>query len=89
VKTGEFAMIKIIKRQNLICTASQFNFTTFINTLFKTINMKKIYVAAITAILLLTFNGVNAQFGNGNGYGNGYGNGRMNQMSQMNQIKPF
>jgi hypothetical protein len=45
----------------------------------------KIYVAAITAILLLTFNGVNAQFGNGNGYGNGYGNGRMNQMSQMNQ----
>jgi hypothetical protein len=33
----------------------------------------------------LTFNGVNAQFENGNGYGNGYGNGRMNQMSQMNQ----
>jgi hypothetical protein len=46
--------------------------------------MKKIYVAAITAILLLTFNGVNAQF-EMESYGNGYGNGRMNQMSQMNQ----
>jgi hypothetical protein len=35
--------------------------------------MKKIYVAAITAILLLTFNGVNAQF-EMESYGNGYGN---------------
>jgi hypothetical protein len=77
----EFAMIKIIEATEFVRRASLI--FTFINTLFKTINMKKIYVAAITAILLLTFNGVNAVW-NGNGYGNGYGNG-MNQMSQMNQ----
>ena len=49
--------------------------------------MKKIQALAITTLLLLTFNCVSAQYGNGNGYGNGYGNGsgRNNQMSQMNQ----